>query len=64
MTQPLIRIIGTGLLAGVTGAAFAGLAAAMLHLSITIAAVVAGSALALIVGYFVYRYPPRPGDTA
>jgi hypothetical protein len=62
MAHPLYRIVGTGLLAGVTGAAFAGLAAAVLRVSVTIAALVAGVLLALIVGYFVYRYPPRPGD--
>jgi hypothetical protein len=45
-------------LAGVTGAAFAGLAAVILQVSVTIAAVVAGVVLAVVVGYFVYRYPP------
>jgi hypothetical protein len=58
---PSIRILGTGLLAGVVGAGFAGLAAAILGLSIAIAAGVAGVLLALIVGYFAHRYPNPPG---
>jgi hypothetical protein len=60
MAPLLARSIGTGLLAGATGAAFAGVAAGVLHLSIPIAASVAGSLLALIVGYLAYRFPPAP----
>jgi hypothetical protein len=44
----------------VAGAAFGGLAAAVLRLSVAIAATVSGVLLAVMVGYFVYRYPPPP----
>jgi branched-subunit amino acid permease len=60
MAHPLIRSVGIGLLAGISGAAFGGLAAAVLGLSTFIAALASGVSLAAIVTYFVYRYPPNP----
>jgi hypothetical protein len=63
MPHPLIRTVGTGLLAGLAGAVFGGIAAALLHLSVKIAATVAGALLAVIGGYFVYKYPPGPADS-
>ena len=58
MVTPLIRSVGTGLLAGVAGAAFAGVAAELLHLSTLIASTVAGVLRAVVVGFLTYRYPP------
>jgi hypothetical protein len=55
MASPLIRSVGTGLLAGVAGA---GVAAGLLHLSTVIASTVAGVLLAVVVGFLTYRYPP------
>jgi len=60
MVSPLIRSVGTGLLAGVSGATFAGLAAGLLHVSVIIASTVAGVLLAVVVGFFTYRYPRVP----
>jgi hypothetical protein len=47
-----------GLLAGVSGAAFAAVAAGLFHLSKVIAATVAGVLFAAVVGYLAYRHPP------
>jgi len=54
------RAAGTGVLAGVAGAAFAGSVAGLLDSSVVIASTVAGVLLALIVGTLVYRYPLKP----
>jgi hypothetical protein len=54
-----VRAVGTGLLGGVAGAVFGGLAARFLHLSVAIAATVAGVSLAAIVTFLTYRYPPK-----
>jgi Na+/proline symporter len=60
MVHPLIRSVATGLLAGFSGAAFAAVTAGLLHLSMTIAGIVAGVALAVIVGVLTYRHRPGP----
>jgi hypothetical protein len=54
----VLRAVGTGLLAGFSGAAFGGLAAAFLHLSVPIAATVSGLSLAAIVTFLICRHPP------
>ncbi len=53
----LLRSVGMGLLAGFSGAAFGGLAAALLDLSIPIAATASGTSLAIIVTLLNYRDP-------
>ncbi len=58
MARPLFRAVGTALLAGFSGAVFGGLAAALLHLSVTIAAIVSGVFLAAIVTYLTFRHVP------
>jgi hypothetical protein len=60
IVHPLTGSVGTGLLAGFFGAAFAAVAAGLLHLSMTIAGIVSGVALALIVGVLTYRHRPGP----
>ena len=57
-----MRIAITGLLAGISGALFGGLAAALLELSVPIAATVSGVSLAIIVSALTYRH--LPGRTA
>ena len=57
--NPTLRAIVTGLLGGIAGAMFGGFAAALLNLSVTIAAAVSGVSLALVVALLSYRHPPR-----
>lgn len=54
----LRRRIGTAVLAGFAGAVFAAIAADLFGLSVPIAAVAAGIALALIVDRLIARDPP------
>jgi len=56
MVHRLIRAGGMGLLAGIGGAAFAAVAAGLLHLSMTVAGITAGVTLAIIVGVLVDRH--------
>jgi hypothetical protein len=60
MVHPLIRAVGTGLLAGFSGFAFASVIAGLLHLSRTIAGTVAGFTFAVIVGILTHRHRPGP----
>ena len=55
-------VLGTALLAGVAGAAFAALAARALGLSTAIAAATSGGLLAVIVGVLTYKYGERGPD--
>ncbi len=59
---PVVRTIITALLAGISGALFGGLAAALLKLSVGIAATVSGVSLAMAVAALTYRH--LPGRTA
>lgn len=57
--NPTLRAIVTGLLGGIAGALFGGFAAAILNLSVAIAATVSGVSLASLVALLSYRHPPQ-----